>query len=276
MVTEEDVYLLAQSDARIDKERSMRRKRLRRYDHVDVLLAPTTAGCTVLARPARPRCHRCVGLANHLDIGDQPRGNPNRNRRTYGHRSCRAQRRDSFAQSSVGQRALSLHNLALGTDRGRIATDGRGVEVGARHLTLRRTTAIARHSSGGRGRAFATPSFEVRSTPGDRAFGQPHRARKPVFSDHAIDRRSAQAGHVRDRPHAKEHRRVVAAATRLAHVRLRHFYESEMASLPLYSRTPANRLLNFCEISAVGFLLVCNSRGDPLRPSSQLIGYAIS
>jgi hypothetical protein len=215
MVTEEDVYLLAQSDARIDKERSMRRKRLRRYDHVDVLLAPTTAGCTVLARPARPRCHRCVGLANHLDIGDQPRGNPNRNRRTYGHRSCRAQRRDSFAQSSVGQRALSLHNLALATDRGRIATDGRGVEVGARHLTLRRTTAIARHSSGGRGRAFATPSFEVRSTPGDRAFGQPHRARKPVFSDHAIDRRSAQAGHVRDRPHAKEHRRVVAAATTL-------------------------------------------------------------
>jgi transposase len=31
MVTEEDVYLLAQSDARIDKERAMRRKRLRRY-----------------------------------------------------------------------------------------------------------------------------------------------------------------------------------------------------------------------------------------------------
>lgn len=31
LVTEEDVYVLAQSDARIDKERSMRRKRLRRY-----------------------------------------------------------------------------------------------------------------------------------------------------------------------------------------------------------------------------------------------------
>ena len=31
LVTEEDVYLLAQSDARIDKERAMRRKRLRRY-----------------------------------------------------------------------------------------------------------------------------------------------------------------------------------------------------------------------------------------------------
>lgn len=31
LVTEEDVYLLAQSDARIDKERGMRRKRLRRY-----------------------------------------------------------------------------------------------------------------------------------------------------------------------------------------------------------------------------------------------------
>ena len=33
LVTEEDVYLLAQSDARIDKERAMRRKRLRRYLH---------------------------------------------------------------------------------------------------------------------------------------------------------------------------------------------------------------------------------------------------
>ena len=31
LATEEDVYLLAQSDARIDKERGMRRKRLRRY-----------------------------------------------------------------------------------------------------------------------------------------------------------------------------------------------------------------------------------------------------
>jgi len=31
LATEEDVYVLAQSDARIDKERSMRRKRLRRY-----------------------------------------------------------------------------------------------------------------------------------------------------------------------------------------------------------------------------------------------------
>jgi hypothetical protein len=29
--TDEDVYVLAQSDARIDKERGMRRKRLRRY-----------------------------------------------------------------------------------------------------------------------------------------------------------------------------------------------------------------------------------------------------
>jgi hypothetical protein len=31
LVTEEDVYLLAQSDARVDKERGMRRQRLRRY-----------------------------------------------------------------------------------------------------------------------------------------------------------------------------------------------------------------------------------------------------
>jgi transposase len=31
LTTEEDIYVLAQSDARIDKERSMRRKRLRRY-----------------------------------------------------------------------------------------------------------------------------------------------------------------------------------------------------------------------------------------------------
>ena len=37
LATEEDVYVLAQSDARIDKERGMRRKRLRRY--VDRLLA---------------------------------------------------------------------------------------------------------------------------------------------------------------------------------------------------------------------------------------------
>ena len=31
LATEEDIYVLAQSDARIDKERGMRRKRLRRY-----------------------------------------------------------------------------------------------------------------------------------------------------------------------------------------------------------------------------------------------------
>lgn len=37
LATEEDVYVLAQSDARIDKERGMRRRRLRRY--VDRLLA---------------------------------------------------------------------------------------------------------------------------------------------------------------------------------------------------------------------------------------------
>jgi transposase len=40
LATEEDVYVLAQSDARIDKERSMRRKRLRRY--VDRLQALQT------------------------------------------------------------------------------------------------------------------------------------------------------------------------------------------------------------------------------------------
>ena len=38
LATEEDVYVLAQSDARIDKERGMRRKRLRRYvDRLQVL-----------------------------------------------------------------------------------------------------------------------------------------------------------------------------------------------------------------------------------------------
>ena len=42
LATEEDVYVLAQSDARIDKERGMRRKRLRRYvDRLQALQSQT-------------------------------------------------------------------------------------------------------------------------------------------------------------------------------------------------------------------------------------------
>ena len=54
LATEEDVYVLAQSDARIDKERGMRRKRLRRY--VDRLQA--LQGQSAHARPVADEARR--------------------------------------------------------------------------------------------------------------------------------------------------------------------------------------------------------------------------
>jgi hypothetical protein len=57
LATEEDVYVLAQSDARIDKERGMRRRRLRRYvDRLQALQGQT---------PSRDQLLMKLGAARH-------------------------------------------------------------------------------------------------------------------------------------------------------------------------------------------------------------------
>ena len=65
LVTEEDVYVLAQSDARIDKERGMRRRRLRRYvDRLQALQSQTLTRDQLLMKLGAAR-HE-AGRAAHL------------------------------------------------------------------------------------------------------------------------------------------------------------------------------------------------------------------
>ena len=62
LATEEDIYVLAQSDARIDKERGMRRKRLRRY--VDRLQALQGQALTRDQLLTQARCGQARGRAS--------------------------------------------------------------------------------------------------------------------------------------------------------------------------------------------------------------------
>jgi transposase len=65
LATEEDIYILAQSDARIDKERAMRRKRLRRYiDRLQALQSQTLTRDQLLMKLGAAR-HE-AGRAAHL------------------------------------------------------------------------------------------------------------------------------------------------------------------------------------------------------------------
>jgi hypothetical protein len=67
LATEEDVYVLAQSDARIDKERGMRRKRLRRYvDRLQAIQSQTLTRDQLLMKlgAARHEAGRAANLIN--------------------------------------------------------------------------------------------------------------------------------------------------------------------------------------------------------------------
>jgi len=65
LATEEDVYVLVQSEARIDKERGMRRKRLRRYvDRLKALRAQTLTRDQLLMKLGAAK-HE-AGRAAHL------------------------------------------------------------------------------------------------------------------------------------------------------------------------------------------------------------------
>jgi len=70
LATDEDVYVLAQSDARIDKERGMRRKRLRRYvDRLQALQSQALTRDQLLMKlgAAKHEAGRAAGLV-HLTI----------------------------------------------------------------------------------------------------------------------------------------------------------------------------------------------------------------
>ncbi len=73
LATEEDVYVLAQSDARIDKERGMRRKRLRRYvDRLQALQGQVLTRDQLLMKLGAAR-HE-AGRAAQPGAGDDPQG----------------------------------------------------------------------------------------------------------------------------------------------------------------------------------------------------------
>jgi transposase len=68
LATEEDVYVLAQSDARIDKERGMRRKRLRRYvDRLQALQGQTLTRDQLLMKLGAAR-HEAGRAANLVQV----------------------------------------------------------------------------------------------------------------------------------------------------------------------------------------------------------------
>ena len=68
LATEEDVYVLAQSDARIDKERGMRRKRLRRYvDRLQVLQGQVLTRDQLLMKLGAAR-HEAGRAANLVQV----------------------------------------------------------------------------------------------------------------------------------------------------------------------------------------------------------------
>lgn len=68
LATEEDIYVLAQSDARIDKERGMRRKRLRRYvDRLHTLQGQTLTRDQLLMKLGAAR-HEAGRAANLIKV----------------------------------------------------------------------------------------------------------------------------------------------------------------------------------------------------------------
>ncbi len=68
LVTEEDIYVLAQSDARIDKERGMRRKRLRRYvDRLQALQGQTLTRDQLLMKLGAAK-HEAGRAANLIKV----------------------------------------------------------------------------------------------------------------------------------------------------------------------------------------------------------------
>ena len=68
LATEEDIYVLAQSDARIDKERGMRRKRLRRYvDRLHALQGQTLTRDQLLMKLGAAR-HEAGRAANLIKV----------------------------------------------------------------------------------------------------------------------------------------------------------------------------------------------------------------
>jgi transposase len=68
LATEEDVYVLAQSDARIDKERAMRRKRLRRYvDRLQALQGQTLTRDQLLMKLGAAK-HEAGRAANLVQV----------------------------------------------------------------------------------------------------------------------------------------------------------------------------------------------------------------
>ena len=77
LVTEEDIYVLAQSDARIGKERGMRRKRLRRYvDRLKALQCQTLTRDQLLMKlgAAKHEAGRAASLVKlTIAMGDAPR-----------------------------------------------------------------------------------------------------------------------------------------------------------------------------------------------------------
>ena len=76
LVTEEDIYVLAQSDARIDKERGMRRKRLRRYlDRLQALQRQMLTRDQLLMKLGAAR-HEAGRAANLITV-EIPKGRAN-------------------------------------------------------------------------------------------------------------------------------------------------------------------------------------------------------
>ena len=76
LVTEEDIYVLAQSDARIDKERGMRRKRLRRYlDRLQALQRQRLTRDQLLMKLGAAR-HEAGRAANLITV-EIPKGRAN-------------------------------------------------------------------------------------------------------------------------------------------------------------------------------------------------------
>jgi Transposase DDE domain len=120
LATEEDVYVLAQSDARIDKERGMRRRRLRRYvDRLQALQGQTLSRDQLLMKLGAAR-HEAGRAAHLVQVTISQIGAPTTKAAATPKAMARAKARALRAKAGAAKEAKPAASLQFRLDRAKL------------------------------------------------------------------------------------------------------------------------------------------------------------
>jgi hypothetical protein len=120
LATEEDVYVLAQSDARIDKERGMRRRRLRRYvDRLQALQGQTLTRDQLLMKLGAAR-HEAGRAAHLVQVTISQIGAATAKAAAAPKAAARPNARAAGAKGGAAKKVKPLASLAFKLDRAKL------------------------------------------------------------------------------------------------------------------------------------------------------------